>query len=151
MGCRDMLESVARFDEAIVYYQTFHKKYPNDRRARQFLFNASTLAMGLGKKKESIKLSDTYARFYPRDASTEIVKFNSAEMKLKSGKATEARKMYEELSFKASTAEKRLEAKAMGTVILLKQDRKSGAKRLASFCKAATTIKSTCVSRKTNC
>jgi cellulose synthase operon protein C len=131
----DTLESVARFDEAIVYYHSFHKKYPNDRRSRPFLFNASTLAMGLGMKKESIKLSDTYARFYPKDDSTEILKFNSAEMKLKSGKATEARKMYEELSFKASTAEKRLEAKAMGTVILLKQDRKSGANRLASFAK----------------
>lgn len=129
----DTLESTAKFDEAIVYYQLFHKTYPNDRRSRQFLYNAAILSLGIDEKGQSSDLLDMYTRFYPKDDSAEDIKFSSAEVKLKVGKYTEARQMYEWLSFNASSDERRLEAKAYGTVILLKQDKKSGIKRLNSF------------------
>lgn len=129
----DTLESTARFPEAIAYYKLFHSRYPNDRRARDFLYNSAMLSMGMEKNQESIELFELFVKFYPKDDNAEFIKFNMAELNFKTGNPTEARKIFEWLSFNGSTNEKRLEAKAQGLVILLRQDEKSGKKRLNSF------------------
>jgi TolA-binding protein len=131
----DTLESTARFEDAIKYYKAFHKSYPNDRRSRNYLYNAATLAIGLELKEESLDLFNLYSKFYPKDDFVEQIKFNTAEIHYENGEPTKARKMYEWLSFNASSEEKRLEAKAQGMLILIKQDKKSGLTRLESFAK----------------
>ena len=131
----EILESTARFEEAIAYYSQYHKNYPNDKRSREFLYSAAILSNGLQLHDQSINLFNMYSKFYPKDPYIEEIKFNTAEIYHSEGKLTNARKIYEWLSFNSQSEEKRLEAKALGMLILSKQDKKSGISRMNSMAK----------------
>lgn len=129
----ETLESIAKFKDAVYFYKKFHSEYPNDRRAREYLYSASLLSNGLGEHKEAADNFAMFLKFYPKDDRNEEIQFTLAGLYLKLGKPTKSRKMYEAISYSGSTNEKRFEAKAEGLKILLSQDRKSGLKRLRSF------------------